>query len=72
MYHNNSMNKYISKFQRDVQKLLADDFENPEKSNHIEKAFNDVIGRLDIGTNVYALSDIQNTLNKKLKFHGKA
>ena len=46
------MNKYISKFQRDVEKLLADDFENPEKSNHIEKAFNGLIGSLDIGTNV--------------------
>ena len=31
MYHNNCMNKYISKFQRGVKKLLADDFENPEK-----------------------------------------
>ena len=72
MYHNNCMNKYISKFQRDVEKLLADDFENPEKSNHIEEAFNDVIGRLDIGANVYALSDVQDTLNKKLKCHGKA
>ena len=40
MYHNNCMNKYISKFQRDVHKLLADDFENLEKSNHTEKAFN--------------------------------
>ena len=52
MYHNNCMNKYISKFQRDVEKLLADDFENPEKSKHIEKAFNGLIGSLDIGTNV--------------------
>ena len=52
--------------------MLADDFENPEKSNHIEEAFNDVIGRLDIGANVYALSDVQDTLNKKLKCHGKA
>ena len=31
MYHNNCMNKYISKFQRGVKKRLADDFENPEK-----------------------------------------
>ena len=30
------MNKYISKFQRDVEKLLADDFENPEKKTHWE------------------------------------
>ena len=36
MYHNNCMNKYINKFQRDVEKLLAEDFENPEKSNHIQ------------------------------------
>ena len=34
------MNKYISKFQCDIHKLLADDFENLEKSNHTEKAFN--------------------------------
>ena len=66
------MNKYISKFQRDVEKLLADDFENPEKSNHIEKAFNGMIGSLDIGTNGYALSDDRDTLKKKLKCHGKA
>ena len=72
MYHNNCMNKYISKFQRDVEKLLADDFENPEKSNHIEKAFNGMIGSLDIGTNGYALSDDRDTLKKKLKCHGKA
>ena len=72
MDHNNCMNKYISKFQRDVEKLLADDFENPEKGNHIEEAFNDVIGSLDIGTNGYALSDVGDTLNKKLKCHGKA
>ena len=31
------MNKYISKFQRDVEKLLADDFENPEKKNTLRK-----------------------------------
>ena len=61
------MNKYISKFQRDVEKLLADNFENPEKSNHIEEAFND-----DTGTNGYVLSDVRDTLNKKLKCHGKA
>ena len=51
MYHDNCMNKYISKFQPGVKKLLADDFKNPEKSDHIEEAFNDVIGSLDIGTN---------------------
>ena len=50
MDHNNCMNKYISKFQRDVEKLLADDFENPGNSNHNEEAFNDVIGSLNIGT----------------------
>ena len=72
MYHNNCMNKYISNFQRDVEKLLADDFENPEKSSHIEEAFKDVIGSLDIGTNDYALSDVRDTLNKQLKCHGKA
>ena len=72
MYRNNCMNKYISKFQRDIEKLLADDFENPEKSNHIEEAFNDVTGSLDIGTNGYALSDVRDTLNKKLKCHDKA
>ena len=31
MYHNNCMNKYISKFQRYVKKLLAADFENSKK-----------------------------------------
>ena len=72
MYHNNCMSKYISKFQRDIEKLLADDFENPEKNNHIEETFNDVIGSLDIGTNGYALSDVRDTLNKKLKCHGQA
>ena len=72
MYHNNCMNKYISKFQRDVKKLLADDFENPEKSNHIEEAFNDLIGSLDIGTNGYTLSDVRDTSSKKLKYHSKA
>ena len=66
------MNKYISKFQRDVEKLLADDFENPEKKKHIEKVINDVIARLDIGTNGYAFSDVRDTLNKKLKCGGKA
>ena len=50
MDHNNCINKYISKFQRDVEKLLADDFENPGNSNHNEEAFNDVIGSLNIGT----------------------
>ena len=72
IYHNNCMNKYISKFQRDVKKLLADDFENPEKKKHIEKVINDVIARLDIGTNGYAFSDVRDTLNKKLKCGGKA
>ena len=67
IYHNNRTNKYIRTFQRDVEKLLADDFENPEKSNHIEEAFND-----DTGTNGYVLSDVRDTLNKKLKCHGKA
>ena len=72
MYHNDCMNKYISKIQRDVEKFLAHDFENPEKSNHIEEAFNDVIGSFDIGTNGYALSDVRDTLNKKVKCQGKA
>ena len=31
MYHNDCMGKYMSKFQHDMEKLLADDFENPEK-----------------------------------------
>ena len=66
------MNKYISKFQRDVKKLLADDFENLEKGNHIEEAFNDVIGSLDIDRNGNALSDVRETLNEKLKCHGIA
>ena len=68
MYHNNCMNKYISKFQRDVHKLIADDFENLEKSNHTEKAFN----LLDISANGHVLSDVRNTLSKTLKCHGKA
>ena len=72
MYHNDCMNKYISKIQRDVEKFLAHNFENPEKSNHIEEAFNDVIGSFDIGTNGYALSDVRDTLNKKVKCQGKA
>ena len=37
MYHNSCMNKYISKFQRDVEKLLADNFENPEKVTILRK-----------------------------------
>ena len=72
MYHNNCMSKYISKFQRHVQKLLADDFENPEKSNHIEEVFNNLIGSLDIATNGYAFLDVRDTLNKKLKCRYKA
>ena len=31
MYYNNYKNKYISKFQRDIKKLLAADFENFKK-----------------------------------------
>ena len=61
MYHNNCMDKYISKFQQDVKKLLADDFENLEKG-----------GSLDIGRNGHAPSDVQDMLNKKLKCDGKA
>ena len=53
-------------------RLLAGDFENTEKGNHIKEAFNDVIDSLDIGTNDYALSDVSDTLNEKLKCHGKA
>ena len=59
------MNKYICKFQRDVEKLLADDVENPEKNNHIKETFNDEIGSLDIVTNGYALSDARDSLNTK-------
>ena len=42
-----------------------------KKSNDTEEVFNDVIGSLDIDTNGYALSNIRDTLNKKLKPHGK-
>ena len=66
MDHNNCMNKYISKFQRDVEKLLADDFENPEKSNHIEEAFNNLIGSLDIATNGYAFLDVRDKHETKM------
>ena len=60
------MNKYISKFQRNVKRLLADDVENPEKKkNHIKETFNDEIGSLGIVTNGYALSDTRDSLNKK-------
>ena len=51
--------------------MLADDFENPEKSNHIDKAFKDMIRSVDIGTNGYPLLDVQDTLTKKLKCHGR-
>ena len=71
-YPNNCINKYISKFQCDAEKLLADNFENPEKSNHIEEGFKEVICSLDIGMNGYALSDVGDKLNKKLKCHGEA
>ena len=72
MYHNNCMNMYTSKFQRDVEKLLGSDFQNPEKSNHFEEAFNNVIGSLGISTNGYVLLDLPDMLNKKLKCHDKA
>ena len=72
MYHYNCLGKYIIKFQCDFKKLSADDSEYPKKSNHIEKAFNDVIASLVIGTNVYELPDVRDMLNKKLKCYGKA
>ena len=66
------MNKYIDKFQRHVKKLLPDDFENPEKFNCIGEAFSEVIGSLSIGANGFALSDVRDMLNKKLKCRDKA
>ena len=67
MYHRNCMNKYINQFERDVEKLLADDFESEKQSNHVKEAFTELVATLDIGLNGYAISEIRDTLNKELK-----
>ena len=71
MYHVNCFNKYVNKFKRDVEALMADDFGNPDLHFHVELAFKNMIDDMDISKKGYALSDVRDTLNKELEIHGK-
>ena len=74
MYHVNCFNKYVNKFKRDVEALMADDFGNPDLTFHVELAFKNKIDDMDISSiskKGYVLSDVRDTLNKELEIHGK-
>ena len=70
MYHTNCFLRYITQFERDVEKLLSSDFENQEDTSITEKVFNEYINTLDVSVNGYALSKVRDDLNIMLKNQG--
>lgn len=71
MYHKNCMIKYFINFERDVVKLLNIDFGSQGQRSCIKETFKELAETLDIGLNGYAVSDVRDTLNKKLDDFGK-
>lgn len=67
MYHKNCLNKYLNQFERDIEKLLAGNFGNNQETNIIKEAFDELVQSLNLGTNGYAVSDLRDTINHKLK-----
>ena len=67
MYHHICMNKYLKQFERGVEKLLCEDFGNRDGTNYIKETFREIIETLTPDSNGYALSDIRDTINKKLQ-----
>ena len=67
VYHKKCMEKYLIKFEREIEALLAEDFGNKDETNIIKDTFKEVVATLNIDSNGYAISVVRDTLNKKLK-----
>ena len=55
MFHKNCLNKYLKKFQYDVQALMESKF--GDDGPQLEEMFQEVIASMDIEKHGYALSD---------------
>ena len=61
------MKKFLKQFERAIEKLLCENFGNKDGTNIIKETFKEIIETLTPYSNGYALSDIRDTINKKLQ-----
>ena len=67
MHHNNCLNKYIKRFQRDVETLMEFEHEDQTDESQLKICFEEVIKDIDIVKQAYVLTDLRETLNKKME-----
>ena len=63
VYHANFMNRYILKFQRDIDEIINPKFETDESFDIV---FKEMLTNLDINSRAYSLSDCRDLLNQML------
>ena len=70
IYHDKCLKRYIRKFQRDVDNLMKQTYDEiePDKLGEVFKA---LVDSIDISKQGYALSDLRDSVNKQLEVHGK-
>ena len=67
MHHKNCLNKYIKRFQRDVETLMEFEHEDQTDESQLKICFEEVIKDIDIVKQAYVLTDLRETLNKKME-----
>ena len=67
MHHKNCLNKYIKRFQRDVETLMEFEHEDQTDESQLKICFEEVIKDIDIVKQAYVLTDLRETLDKKME-----
>ena len=67
MHHKNYLNKYIKRFQRDVETLMEFEHEDQADESQLKICFEELIKDIDIAKQAYVLTNLRETLNKKME-----
>ena len=67
MHHKNYLNKYIKRFQRDVETLMEFEHEDQADESQLKICFEELIQDIDIAKQAYVLTNLRETLNKKME-----
>ena len=67
MHHKNCLNKYIKQFQQDVETLMEFEHENQADESQLKICFEELIKDIDVAKQVYGVTDLRETLNKKIE-----
>ena len=67
MHHKNCLNKYIKLFQRDVETLMEFEHEDQADESQLKICFDELIKDVDVAKQAYVLTDLRETLNKKME-----